>query len=328
MGSRGRSIRLRIYFLVAIPLITMLGLFGYVAYTSTTTYLNLDRAPNLINATAEPLTNFVNLLQAERRAAVVYAAAPSSANLDAYHSAIATAEAGEVQVTAALNSVGTKSSASAAETNGIASMTAALDSLPQLRDGILARKLPALTAFADYTNVIAGQGAVLQAEASSISNAAAAEQGLGLISAVNTQEDMSEQDALLASALVGGSLTANDRVAFGDAVGRQQDDTLLFQQLFTPSELKTYNATLDSVAPAAVQNEATTIQQAVMSGAPLSEIKATGLTADTWQAATSTWMKGASEAGNATAVDVLSANSAPAIDAKRRLWAVSLVGAA
>ena len=28
MGSRGRSIRLRIYFLVAIPLITMLGLFG------------------------------------------------------------------------------------------------------------------------------------------------------------------------------------------------------------------------------------------------------------------------------------------------------------
>src|ERR1700722_12495025 len=107
MGSRGRSIRLRIYFLVAIPLITMLGLFGYVAYTSTTTYLNLDRAPNLINATAEPLTNFVNLLQAERRAAVVYAASPSSANLAAYRSAIATTDAGQVQVTAALHPAGT-----------------------------------------------------------------------------------------------------------------------------------------------------------------------------------------------------------------------------
>src|ERR1700678_2598557 len=113
MRSRGRSIRLRIYFLVAIPLITMLGLFGYVAYTSTTTYLNLDRAPALINATAEPLTNFVNLLQSERRAAVVYAADPSGANLSAYRSAIATSEAGQVQVTAAHNSVGTKSSASA-----------------------------------------------------------------------------------------------------------------------------------------------------------------------------------------------------------------------
>jgi len=327
MGSRGRSIRLRIYFLVAIPLITMLGLFGYVAYTSTTTYLNLDRAPDLINATAEPLTNFVNLLQAERRDAVVYASDPTSANLAAYHSAIATTEAGELQVTAALHSAGTTSSASAAETNGIASMTAALDSLPQLRDGTLARKLPALTAFADYTNVIAGQGAVLQAEASSISDAAGVEQGLGLISAVNTQEDMSEQDAILAGALVNGSLSSDERVAFGQAAGRQQDDMLLYQELFTPAELKTYNATLDSVAPAAVQSEATTIQQAVMSGAPLSEIKAGGLTPSTWQAATSTWLKGASEAGDETAVAVLSANSAPAVDAKRKLWAVSIVGA-
>ena len=260
MGSRGRSIRLRIYFLVAIPLITMLGLFGYVAYTSTTTYLNLDRAPDLINATAEPLTNFVNLLQAERRAAVVYAADPTSANLDAYHSAIATAEAGEVQVTAALNSVGTKSSASAAETNGIASMTAALNSLPQLRNGTLAKKLSPLTAFGDYTNVIAGQGAVLQAEANSISDAAGVEQGLGLISAVNTQEDMSEQDAILAGALVGGSLTSDERVAFGQAAGREQDDTLLYQELFTPPELKTYNDTLSALAPSKVQSTATTIQ--------------------------------------------------------------------
>ncbi|MDQ1395337.1 MAG: hypothetical protein QOG64_596, partial [Acidimicrobiaceae bacterium] len=59
MGSRGRSIRLRIYILVAIPLITMLGLFGYVAYTSVTNWLNLDRAPSLIQETSEPLTNFV-----------------------------------------------------------------------------------------------------------------------------------------------------------------------------------------------------------------------------------------------------------------------------
>ena len=59
MGSRGRSIRLRIYFLVAIPLITMLGLFAYVAYTSVTNFQNLDRAPGLIKATSVPMTQFV-----------------------------------------------------------------------------------------------------------------------------------------------------------------------------------------------------------------------------------------------------------------------------
>ncbi len=81
MGSRGRSIRLRIAFLVAIPLITMLGLFAYVATTSVTNWLNLDRAPTLINETSEPLTNFVNVLQSERRAAVVYLSHPDAANL-------------------------------------------------------------------------------------------------------------------------------------------------------------------------------------------------------------------------------------------------------
>ena len=206
-------------------------------------------------------------------------------------------------------------------------MTAALNSLPQLRDGILARKLTALPAFADYTNVIAGQGAVLQAEANSISDAAGVEQGLGLISAVNTQEDMSEQDAILAGALVSGSLSSAERVAFGQAAGRQQDDTLLYQELFTPAELKTYNDTLNGLVPAAVQNDATTIQQAVMSGAPLSEIKAGGLNAKAWQGATTTWLHGASIAGDETATTVLAANTTPAIDAKRRLWAVSIVGA-
>src|SRR5579863_5584279 len=254
MGSRGRSIRLRIYFLVAIPLITMLGLFGYVAYTSTNTYLNLDRAPNLIDATAEPLTNFVNLLQRERLAAVVYLSHPSTANLDAYRSEIGTTAAGEVTVTAALNSAGTKDSTTPAESAGIAAMTASLNSLPQLRDAITAKQVSPLTAMTDYTNIIGGQGAVLQAEAGSITNTAAAEQGIGLIAAVNTQEDVAEQQALLASALEGGTLTAADRVAFGQAAGRQQDDTLNYQELFTPQELKIYTATQDELAPTALQS--------------------------------------------------------------------------
>ena len=59
MGSRGRSIRLRIYYLVTIPLVTMLGLFAYVAYTSVTNYQNLDRVPSLIRTTSEPMSSFM-----------------------------------------------------------------------------------------------------------------------------------------------------------------------------------------------------------------------------------------------------------------------------
>ena len=43
MGSRGRSIRLRIFFLVAIPLIAMAGLLAYAAGTSISNAIDLDR---------------------------------------------------------------------------------------------------------------------------------------------------------------------------------------------------------------------------------------------------------------------------------------------
>ena len=52
-------------------------------------------------------------------------------------------------------------------------------------------------------------------------------------------------------------------MAFGQAAGRQQDDTLLYQELLTAPELKTYNATLDALAPTALQNNLTKVQQAV-----------------------------------------------------------------
>src|SRR5260370_23713663 len=89
MGSRGRSIRLRIYFLVAIPLVTLLALFADVAITSITNVVNLNRAPSLIKATSVPMATFMSTLEAERRAAVVYASNPTSGNLADYTSAIA-----------------------------------------------------------------------------------------------------------------------------------------------------------------------------------------------------------------------------------------------
>jgi signal transduction histidine kinase len=328
MGSRGRSIRLRIYVLVAIPLITMLGLFGYVAYTSVINWLNLDRAPSLIQTTSEPLTNFVNRLQTERRAAVVYLSQPNAANLGGYQSTVNTTRNGAQQLEAALTSPGTKNSSTPQETAAINKIIAQVNGMTSLRAEVTAKQMSPLDALAAYTNIIAGQGAVLQAEASSLLDAAPALQGLGLISAVNTQEDLSEQDAVLASALASGSLTGPDRVAFSNAVGRLQSDTLSYQQLFTPAELKTYMTTLNQLAPTAMRNDLTTIQQAVPAGIPLSKMKQQGLTSATWQLLTSSWLKAASTAGTDTATAVLAANRQPAVDAKQRVIILSAVGAA
>src|SRR5215467_13082416 len=154
MGSRGRSIRLRIYFLVAIPLITMLGLFGYVAYTSVTSWLNLDRAPSLIKATSIPITTFVNILQAERRAAVVYLSQPSAANLNAYQHAIMATKNGELPFQAAVTSPETRSHATADETAAIDKMLSDGAGNGKGRGAVTARMLPPIDAFGAYTKVI------------------------------------------------------------------------------------------------------------------------------------------------------------------------------
>jgi signal transduction histidine kinase len=328
MGSRGRSIRLRIYVLVAIPLITMLGLFGYVAYTSVTNWLNLDRAPTLIQETSEPLTDFVNLIQAERRAAVVYLSQPNADNLGTFRDAIAVTKKGAVKVEAKLTSPATKQASTPEETKAINKVIDEVSNMDGLRAQVTGKKLAPLAALEAYTNVIASQGAVLQAEANSIQDSAPVIQGLGLISAVNTQEDVSEQDAVLASALVSGSLTPEDRVAFSNAVGRLQSDTLTYQQLLTPAELATYRATMNKLVPAGLQKDLSAIQQAVPAGVSLNEIKAQGLNPETWHLLTSTFLKAASTAGNSSASTVLAANAQPAIDAKRRVVVLAAVGAA
>src|SRR5262249_59028353 len=79
MGSRGRSIRLRIYFLVAIPLIAMAGLLAYAAGTSIINAIDLDRVPNLINKAGIPAATFGAVPQAGRAAARVYPVRPDAA---------------------------------------------------------------------------------------------------------------------------------------------------------------------------------------------------------------------------------------------------------
>ncbi len=328
MGSRGRSVRLTISFLVAIPLITMLGLFADVAYTSVTNWLNLDRAPSLIKTTSEPLTSFVSLLQAERRAAVVYLSDPGAANLGAYDTAITATKAGEVALLTAINSAGTRSSASPAESAAITQMISDVNGMTGLRGEVSAGQLSPLTALGAYTKIITDQSAVFQAEADSMTEAAASSQGLGLIATVNTREDLDEQDAVLAGALVSGTLTPADRVVFDQAAGRQQDDTLLYTALFTPAELHAFNTTLDSLAPQTLQNDLTTVQQAVEGGATLGQLEQQGLSPAAWQQLTAAIAKANYQAGLVAANAELANVQQLASNAKKQVWETAAVGLA
>jgi hypothetical protein len=329
MGSRGRSIRFRIYILVAIPLITMLGLFGYVAYTSVTNWLNLDRAPSLIKATSIPITNFVTFLQAERRAAIVYESQPTAANLAAYQATVTATKNGIAAFEQVINSPATTQNATASQTAAMTKMVTDVNGMSGLRAEVTSKKLDSIDTLEAYSEIVADQDNIFTAQAASMTDTTASSQGLGLISAVNAREDLSEQDAVLAGALAANSLTGPDRAAFGQAAGRQFDDTQLYERLLTPSELTSFNATMNQMAPpATIQANLTKIQDAVEADIPLSAMQAQGLSPATWQLLTSTWSKANYDSATNAAATTLGTDEGLATSAKNRVWVTAGVGLA
>ncbi len=169
---------------------------------------------------------------------------------------------------------------------------------------------------------------MFQAAASSLTDTFASYQGLGLIASVNSREDLDEQDAALAGALAGGSLTPADRVAFAQAAGREQDDTALYSALLTPTELKDFNAQVGAPAVKALSTDLTAVQQAVEGGATLREVEQSGLSSAAWQKLTSTVAAANFQGGLDAANDDLADVQQQANNAKNRVWATAIVGAA
>jgi len=286
MGSRGRSIRLRIYFLVAIPLIAMIGLLAYVTSTQVDNAINLDRAPSLINATSLPATKFGNFLETERAAAVIYLSSPSAGNLRAYQAAIAATNADEPAFRAAMTSPETVSSETPDEAKAISAIMASLSNLTTLRNGVQARALSPLDALNLYSQGIAAQPKLFLLMTNSEAATSQQGQAIGLITIVQAREELSQEQALLSGALAAHQLTRQDRIAFTNTAATRQADLQYAQFVLTPANLATYNAQQAGSAP--LQQQLGTIEQAVEGGTSISQLP---ITSDQWQSLTGTLLR-------------------------------------
>jgi signal transduction histidine kinase len=283
MGSRGRSIRLSIYAMVAIPLVTMVGLFGVVAYKTVNNAVNLDRAPSLIRATSEPMAEFTNFLQDERRAALVYLSAPNAANLTAYKSTVSVTESQDPGFAANMSSSATKTSSDATETAAIDSMINAVQNMTPLRNEVLGRAITPLDALAAYTDVITLEEKVFFAESDSLTDATASQQSLGLIGSVAARESLEEEDAVLAGALAAGTLSVENRAAFDEVAAERQANLLDTTTLLDSANKASFEGGLNKDAPAALQEDLTKVEGAIVDGFTLRQLEAQGLSSATWQ---------------------------------------------
>jgi signal transduction histidine kinase len=278
----------------------MVGLLAYVAGTTINNAINLDRAPNLINATALPTAEFVNLLQSERAAAVTYLFAPTPASLQAYQGAIGLTDKNQPAFTAAMTSPATVSSETPSMAKAISAVVGNLSQLATLRAGVKARALTPLTALGLYSQGIAAEPRLFLSEADSETDATAVGQALGLIATAQAREQLSQEDALLAGMLAGQRMTQNDRVAFTQMAAARQAYLQYAQYIMTPANLAIYNAQL--TGSAAAQQSLTGIEQAVAGGAAVSQLP---VTAAQWQQTAGTLLRDSYSGGVAVAGAVL-----------------------
>src|SRR5580692_674056 len=276
MGSRGRSIRLRIYFLVAIPLVAMIGLLAYVAGTSVNNAINLDRAPDLINATSLPTANFIRFVQDERAAAVIYLFEPTQANLAAYQAAVKATDGDEPAFLAAMESPGTKSSETPAEAQGIAAVIAGLSPMKTLRAGVEGRALSPLAALQDYSAGILNEPRLFLDQADSLTNATAASQALGLIATVSAREALSQEYALLSGMLAAHRESQADRAAVAAMAATRQADVIDANYVLDPANLAIFSKQVNT----AFQNDVTDVEEAVSAGIPITKLP---ITMTQWQ---------------------------------------------
>jgi signal transduction histidine kinase len=286
MGWRSRSIRLRIYFLVAIPLVALVGLLGYVTGTSVRNAVNLDRAPNLINATSIPTAVFTSYLQAERAAAVIYLFRPTQANLAAYHAAIANTSQHAGAFKSAMTSPATVSSETPAEKTAIGTVLGNLGKLTLVRAAVTARAVTPMVALTDYSQGIAAEPELFLTETNSETDATATGQALGLIATVQAREALSQEWALLGGMLAGDRMTRIDRITMTEAAATRQADLKSAQSILTPANLATYDAGQNGSA--AEQQHLATVEQALASGTYVSKLPTTGAQ---WQQTASTLLQ-------------------------------------
>jgi signal transduction histidine kinase len=303
MGSRSRSIRLRIYFLVAIPLIALVGLLAYVAGTSINNAISLDRAPNLVNATAVPAAKFGTYLQAERAAAVVYLFQPTAANLAVYQAAAAATDQAEPAFVAAMNSQGTTGTENSTGAQTVSSLVSGLKQLPTLRKAVEARALSPLDALGLYSQGITTQVKLFLIQTESVTLNDQQIQAVGLIATVQAREQLSQEDALLSGMLAAKRITAKNRIAFADMAATRQADAAYADYVLSPANLATYNAAL--AGSGTMMQSLAGIEQAIAVGTPAGKLP---VTQAEWQHLAGTLLQDDYNGGVAVATAILAAD--------------------
>jgi signal transduction histidine kinase len=221
MGLRHRSIRLRIFLLVAVPILSLVGLYAFAAAITASDALNLAQSRTLKDTVGTPVGNLEAQIDLERIQAVDYLAAPVPSSLAALHAQEASTERSQKAFTDAVNSTG--SSAGPAEKQAIAVLVKDTAGLATLRSRIASVAITRPEVISAYAAINFAADDVLNQTILQESNVPLVTQSLALVRAGKSEELLLEESSLLTGDAVARTFSQADRQQFAELVGAHRN---------------------------------------------------------------------------------------------------------
>ncbi len=220
MRLRRRSIRLRIVLLVAIPILSLIGVYAFAATITASDAINLARSRTLKDTVGTPTGNLEAQVDAERLLAVAYLAAPLPSNLATLHAQ--EARTGVTQAAFQRAATATMGDTSPAEAQAIDGLLGAAAGLGKLRSEVAALAISRPQAISAYGGIISAADSVLNQAILQEDNVPVATQSLALVRLGRSEEILLEEDALVDGDAIARTFSAADRQQFAELVGARR----------------------------------------------------------------------------------------------------------
>jgi len=222
MGLHRRSIRLRIFLLVLIPILSLIGLYAFAVSITASDAINLARSKTVKNTIGLPTGQLEAQVDAERIIAVVYLASPNPLTLAALHAQEPKTGTALSAFSRAVGSPATMGSASTPEKQAFANLLNAMAGLRTLHSQITSLAISRPQAVNAYSRIITAADGVLNQVILQQTNVPLATQGLAFVNMGKSEEMLLQEDALVLGDLAARSFHVADRQEFAELVGARR----------------------------------------------------------------------------------------------------------
>ena len=225
MGLRHRSIRLRVGLLIAVPVLCLLALYGFVASITLGSAVTQQHARSLKDSLAVPVSSFQQQVAKERYLALLSLANPTNTQVA---SELGVQE-GSTQhaltaLTAALTAPDITSNAGAAERAAIKNLLsmASISNLSAIRGRVSDDAISMPAALAQYNSVINAGYRVIDEALSQQTNVAFVTAGLSVVNLDRAAAAAQAEWDLLSADLAQGRASTTDRIAIAQIANQRQ----------------------------------------------------------------------------------------------------------